>query len=59
MDLLNLGVVALAVALIAGALGFSGVARGASGLAKGLFGLFLVAAVLIFVMVFAGVTIPL
>lgn len=59
MDLLNLGVVALIVALITGALGFSGVAGGASGFAKGLFGLFLVAAGIIFVMVFADVTIPL
>jgi uncharacterized membrane protein YtjA (UPF0391 family) len=59
MDLLNLGFVALIVAFIAGALGFSGVAGGASGLAKGIFGLFLVAAVLIFIMVFSGVTIPL
>ncbi len=40
MDLLNLAIVALVVALIAGAVGFTGVAERASGLAKGLFGSF-------------------
>lgn len=59
MDLLNLAIVALIVALIAGAVGFTGIAERASGVAKGLFGFFLVIAIIIFIMVFAGVRIPL
>lgn len=59
MDLLSLAIVALIVALIAGGIGFSGIAGQASGLAKGLSGIFLIAAVGIAVMVFAGVRIPL
>jgi uncharacterized membrane protein YtjA (UPF0391 family) len=59
MDLLTLAIVCLVVALIAGGIGFSGVAGQASTLAKYLAGLFLLAALAIAVMVFAGVRIPL
>lgn len=59
MDLLNLTLITAVIALLVGAAGFSGIAGGASGFAKGLCALFSVATVIIFLMVAAGVTIPL
>lgn len=55
MDLLSWAVIALVVSLIAGALGFTGVARGAASIAKVLFGLFLVIAVILFILVIVGI----
>jgi uncharacterized membrane protein YtjA (UPF0391 family) len=55
MDLLTWAIIALVVSLIAGALGFSGVAAGAATIAKVLFGIFLVIAVLLFILALAGV----
>jgi uncharacterized membrane protein YtjA (UPF0391 family) len=56
MDLLGWALIALVVSLIAGALGFGGFAQGAATIAKVLFGLFLVAAVILFIMAMAGVS---
>jgi uncharacterized membrane protein YtjA (UPF0391 family) len=55
MDLLGWAIIALVVSLIAGALGFTGVARGAASISKVLFGLFLVIAVILFILVIAGI----
>ncbi|TVQ10936.1 MAG: DUF1328 domain-containing protein [Leptolyngbya sp. DLM2.Bin27] len=55
MDLLTWAIIALVVAVIAGALGFSGVARGAATISRLLFGVFLVIALILFVMVVLGV----
>jgi uncharacterized membrane protein YtjA (UPF0391 family) len=56
-DLLQWALIALVVALVAGALGFSGVARGASTVAKWLFGVFLVIAVIFGLLVILGINI--
>ena len=50
MGLLGWAVAALVVALIAALLGFGGIARGAASIAKVLFGLFLLAALVLFVL---------
>ena len=55
MELIWWAVIALVVSLVAGALGFSGVSEGAATLAKILFGIFLVIAVVIFILVALGV----
>lgn len=59
MNLINLTFISGAIALLAGAAGFSGIAGGASNFAKGIGALFLVATVMILIMVIAGVKIPL
>jgi uncharacterized membrane protein YtjA (UPF0391 family) len=56
MGLLGWAIVALVVSLLAGAMGFTGVAQGAGTVAKVLFGVFLVAAVILFIMAIAGVS---
>jgi uncharacterized membrane protein YtjA (UPF0391 family) len=56
MGLLSWALLALVISLIAGAFGFNGVSQGASTISKVLFGLFLVAAVILFVMAMAGVS---
>lgn len=56
MDLLWLAVIALVISLVAGALGFSGVARGAGTVAKVLFGIFLVLAIILFIMIALGIS---
>jgi uncharacterized membrane protein YtjA (UPF0391 family) len=53
--MLTWAIVALLVAIVAGALGFTGVAKGAATIAKVIFGIFLIMAVLLFVMVLAGI----
>lgn len=53
--MLGFAIGALIVALIAGALGWTGVARGAALIAKVIFGIFLVLAVLFFVLLFLGI----
>ena len=55
MDLLMWAILALVVSLIAGALGFSGVAAGAATIAKVLFGIFLVIAAILFLLVVLGI----
>ena len=56
MSLIGWALVALVVAVIAGALGFGGVASGAATIAKILFGIFLVIAAALFIMTLAGVS---
>ncbi|RIK44911.1 MAG: DUF1328 domain-containing protein [Chloroflexi bacterium] len=56
MDLLGWALIALVISLIAGALGFTGLAQGAATIAKVLFGIFLVAAVILFIMAMAGIS---
>jgi uncharacterized membrane protein YtjA (UPF0391 family) len=56
-DLLQWAIIAFIVAIVAGALGFSGVARGASTVAKWLFGIFLVIAVVFGLLVILGLNI--
>jgi uncharacterized membrane protein YtjA (UPF0391 family) len=48
-------IVSLVVAIVAGAFGFTGVVRGAVSFARVIFGLFLVIATLLFVLLLAGV----
>lgn len=55
MDLLTWAIIALIIAVIAGALGFTGIARGAATIARILFGIFLVIAAILFVMVLLGI----
>ncbi len=55
MDLLWWAVIALVVALVAGGLGFTGVARGAATISRILFGIFIVIAVILFIMVVLGI----
>ena len=55
MSLLFWAIVALIVSLIAGGLGFSGVAAGSAMIAKLLFGVFLLIALVLFVLVMLGV----
>jgi len=47
MDLLTWAIIALIVAVVAGALGFTGIARGAATVARILFGIFLIIAVIL------------
>ena len=49
-DMLKWALIFLAVSLVAGALGFTGVASGAKTIAKILFGLFLLAFILLFLL---------
>ena len=54
--MLELAVGALLIALIAGAMGFTGIARAAGTVAKITFVLFLILAVALFLMVWAGIS---
>ena len=54
--MLKIAVGALLVALVAGALGFSGIARGAAFIAKVVFGIMLVVAVVVIALVALGVS---
>lgn len=53
--MLTWALIFLVVSLIAGALGFTGVAAGAATIARVLFGIFLVLALIFFVLVLLGV----
>lgn len=55
MDLLEWALGALIVAVIAAVLGFGGVARGAATIARVLFGIFIVGAVILFILALLGV----
>lgn len=55
MDLLTWAIIALIVSVIAGAMGFTDVARGAATIARILFGIFLVIALILFVLVILGI----
>ncbi len=57
MGILELAIAALVIAVVAGLLGFSGVAAGAATAARWLFGIFLVLAVVFFIMLALGVTV--
>ena len=56
MDLLWWAVIALVIAVIAGALGFTGVARGAASISRILFGIFIVIAIILFIMILFGIS---
>lgn len=55
MDLLWWAIIALVISVIAGGLGFSGVAAGAATIARVLFGIFLLIAIVIFILVVLGI----
>lgn len=57
MGILELAIAALIIAVIAGMLGFTGVAAGAATVARWLFGIFLVLAIVFFVMLALGITV--
>lgn len=57
MGLLELAIAAFVIALIAGGLGFTGIARGAGTIAKVLFGLFLIIAVILVIMLVLGISV--
>jgi uncharacterized membrane protein YtjA (UPF0391 family) len=50
MGLLGWAITALVIAVVAAVLGFGGIARGAATIAKWLFGLFLIIALVLFVL---------
>lgn len=54
MDLLGWAIGAFVIAIIAGALGFTGIAAGAASIAKVLFGIFLIIAIILGAMVVLG-----
>ena len=54
MTLLWWAIIALVIALIAGAMGFTGVARGAATISRVLFAIFLIIAVVLFIMIVLG-----
>lgn len=56
MDLLQWALIAAVIAIIAGALGFTGIASGAATIAKWLFGIFLVVAAILLVLSLLGVS---
>jgi uncharacterized membrane protein YtjA (UPF0391 family) len=53
--MLEIAIGALVISLIAGALGFGGVAAAASSVAKIVFGIFLVIALVLFLLVWMGI----
>ena len=55
MDLIWWAVIALGVSVIAGGLGFTGVAAGAATIARVMFGVFLLIAIVIFVLIVLGI----
>ena len=55
MDLLWWAIIALVISLVAGALGFTNVAAGAATIAKILFGIFLVIAIVLFLIIALGI----
>lgn len=57
MGLLELAIVAFLFSLVAGAFGFTGIAEGAQAIAKVLFGIFLIIAIFLLVLVALGVSI--
>lgn len=54
--MLKIAIGALVVALIAGALGFTGIAAGAAAIAKIVFGIFIFIAVILFVLIATGIS---
>jgi uncharacterized membrane protein YtjA (UPF0391 family) len=54
MGLLTWAIIALVVSIIAGAMGFTGVASGAKSIAKVLFGIFLIIALILFLLLVLG-----
>ena len=55
MDLLWWAIIALVVSLIAGGMGFTGVAAGAATISRVLFGIFLLIAIVLFILVVLGI----
>lgn len=55
--MIELAIGAVIIALVAGALGFTGVARGAATIAKVVFGVFLVGALVLFLLIMLGISI--
>jgi len=54
--MLKWAVIFFLISLVAGALGFTDIARGAAGIAKILFAIFLVLAVIFFILILAGIS---
>lgn len=59
MDLLTMAIIAFVISIIAGAMGFSGVARGTATAARVFFGIFLLIAIILVVMVLLGLGVAL
>ena len=55
--MIELAIGAVIIALVAGALGFTGIARGAATIAKVVFGVFLVGALVLFLLIILGISI--
>jgi uncharacterized membrane protein YtjA (UPF0391 family) len=53
--MLQWAIIAFIISIIAGALGFTGVARGAAQIAKILFGVFLIIAIILFLLLILGI----
>lgn len=56
MDLLTWAIIAAVIAVVAGALGFTGIARGAATISRILFGIFLLVALVLLALFFFGVS---
>ena len=55
--MLKWALIFLVVSIVAGALGFTGIAQGAASIAKLLFGLFLILAILFFILIVTGINV--
>ena len=55
MDLIWWAIIALVVSLVAGGMGFTGLAAGAATISRVLFGIFLLIAIVLFVLVVLGI----
>jgi uncharacterized membrane protein YtjA (UPF0391 family) len=55
MELLTWAIIFLIIAVIAGALGFTGVAKGAATIAKVIFAIFLILAIIIGILIVLGI----
>ena len=55
MDLIWWAIIALVVSLVAGGMGFTGVAAGAATISRVLFGIFLLIAIVLFILVVLGI----
>jgi uncharacterized membrane protein YtjA (UPF0391 family) len=56
MGILELAIAAVVIAVVAGLLGFTGIAAGAAVIARWLFGIFLILALIFFILLALGVT---
>ncbi len=56
MGILELAIAAVVIAVVAGLLGFTGIAAGAAVIARWLFGIFIILALIFFILLALGVT---